>query len=204
MLKEVIKSFGDGPGEPETEARYYRIVECMGCNSVKYMTSQARLDTWDDGEEFSINVYPDGVVSKTRRAAPFPENDSRLPDAVSRMYSETLGAINAGSRTLAAVGLRATVEAICLDKGVDERDLEKKIDALVGAQHLSKPEADFMHEQRYLGNAAVHEMQTPDPSILESGLEIVEHLISAMYIIPTKAARMKEERMGRSSDKRPS
>ena len=55
------------------------------------------------------------------------------------MYKETVDALNANIRTLAGGGLRATVEAICLDNKIEERNLEKKIDEL--AKRMSRPVA---------------------------------------------------------------
>lgn len=49
-----------------------------------------------------------------------------IPASVWKMYKETIDALNGNIRTLAAGGLRATVEAICLDNKV-EGSLQKKL-----------------------------------------------------------------------------
>jgi len=39
---------------------------------------------------------------------------------------------------------------------------------------LAQPQADLLHEERYLGNAAVHEVEPPSRKDVEDGLAIVE------------------------------
>ena len=49
-----------------------------------------------------------------------------------------------------------------------------------------------------LGNAALHEMETPSVQDIEDGLEIVEGLINTIYILPSKAERLKKRREAKS------
>jgi hypothetical protein len=53
------------------------------------------------------------------------------------------------------------VEAICIDRKVSGQDLQKKIDDLVSKGLLEKPQVDLLHEERYIGNAALHEILPP-------------------------------------------
>jgi len=104
------------------------------------------------------------------------------------------GALNANIRTLAGAGLRATVEAICLDNKIKDGNLRNKIDELANRNLLTAAQAELLHEERYLGNAALHEMETPPIQDIEDGLQIVEGLINTIYILPSKAKRLKERR----------
>jgi len=62
------------------------------------------------------------------------------------------------------------VEAICIDRKVSGQDLQKKIDDLVAKGLLAKPQADLLHEERYIGNAALHEILPPAKQEIENGL----------------------------------
>jgi hypothetical protein len=62
------------------------------------------------------------------------------------------------------------VEAICIDRKVSGQDLQKKIDDLVSKGLLEKPQADLLHEERYIGNAALHEILPPAKQEIEDGL----------------------------------
>ena len=110
------------------------------------------------------------------------------------MYMETIKCFNAGAFTLAGGGLRAIVEAICQDRQVTGKDLATKIEALVKQGYLVQAQADLLHEERYIGNFALHEMKTPTKEDLEDGLKIIEGLMNTIYVLPLHAARLKDKR----------
>lgn len=204
VLFEKVKTYVDEPyGGMPTSIEYHRFVECMGCESMKYVTSSRDPQAVDpyDAEETNFKVYPDAPGTAARRAPAIAAEDARgkdaselIPKAVWKMYNETLDALNAGIKTLAAGGLRATVEAICLDSKITLGSLQKKIDELAKQNLLTAAQAELLHEERYLGNAALHELATPSIHSLEDGLGIVEGLINTIYILPHKARRLRARR----------
>jgi len=198
VLKEVVRNLVDGPGEPVTEQEFHRFVECMGCGSIKYVFSKQWLDLDWDVEENVVGVYPDGSADQQKRGQALDLDEIDLPDKVQRMYLETIKATSVGIMTLAAGGLRATVEAICRDKGVNGGSLENKIDELERLQFLTPSQAELAHEERYLGNAALHELEMPSRQSVEDGLQIVEGLINTIYILPSKAERLRGVRANKS------
>jgi UTP-glucose-1-phosphate uridylyltransferase len=90
------------------------------------------------------------------------------------------------------------VEAICIDRKVSGQDLQKKIDDLVAKGLLAKPQADLLHEERYIGNAALHEILPPVKQEIEDELVIVEGLMNTIYILPLRAERLREKRQKRT------
>jgi len=104
----------------------------------------------------------------------------------------------AASLAVEGGGLRAIVEAICLDQSVGGGTLQAKIDDLVGKGLLAKPQAELLHEERYIGNAALHEMLSPSKRDVEDGLAIVEGLMNTIYTLPLRAARLREKREKRT------
>jgi len=184
---------------------HHRFVECVGCESLKYVTSTEdpyEHDPYEGGEQ-DFKVYPDAPGNPPRRAANISADDLRgkdglslIPDTVWKMYKETSDALNGGIRTLSAGGLRATVEAICLDSGITSGTLQQKIDELANKKLLTTSQAALLHEERYLGNAALHELETPSNQAIEDGLGIVEGLMNTIYILPNKAERLRNRRRG--------
>ena len=174
----------------------HRLVECMGCETIKYIISIGYCDCHDHDHrecDFKVHTYAPG--STQRRAAVISDaNDQLVPNSVWKIYKETIAALNADIRTLAGGGLRATVEAICLDKQIKDKTLENKIEELAKQNLLTKAQAELLHEERYLGNAALHELATPSLQDIEDGLGIVEGLITTIYILPSRAKRLKESR----------
>ena len=119
---------------------------------------------------------------------------SHVPDDVRKMYHETIACLNAAANTLTAGGLRATVEAICKHQKIKGRNLKKRINGLAEAGVLAQAQADYLHEERYMGNDALHELKTPSKQDLEDGLKIVEGLMTTLYVLPMHAARLKAKR----------
>ena len=69
-----------------------------------------------------------------------------------------------------------------------------EINELVRQNLLTTAQAELLHEERYIGNAALHELETPSAQDIEDGIGIVEGLINTIYILPFKAKRLKERR----------
>lgn len=202
VLHEVERRHFEEPGGPLLGIDYHRFVECMGCESLKYVTSSYDPEEPDPHyAESDFKVFPDAPGNAGRRASAISDDDALhfgadplIPDNVWKMYKETLDAFNNSILTLAAGGLRATVEAICLDRGITDGSLQEKINELAARDLLTAAQADLLHEERYLGNLALHELETPSRQALEDGLGIVEGLMNTIYILPEKAKRLRNRR----------
>ena len=110
-----------------------------------------------------------------------------LPTALRRIYAETVSAFNASQPVLTGIGIRAIVETVCKDKEAIGRDLKKKIDDLVKKQVLTTRDADILHGLRTLGNKAAHEVKPHEDSQLELALEVIDHILDGVYILPARA-----------------
>jgi hypothetical protein len=176
---------------------YHQLLQCMGCAAVRYrrfdMDEYHRDEITHQPEPFNDEIFPH-IQQGRHSSFNAKSNPALIPSDVLKMYLETLAALNSNALTLAGGGLRATVEAICLNQGITNGSLEKKIDSLVQRQLLTTSQAELLHEERYIGNAALHEMTTPSAEDIEDGLQIVEGLINTIYILPVKAKRLKKVR----------
>ncbi|WP_267890335.1 DUF4145 domain-containing protein [Leptospira venezuelensis] len=112
---------------------------------------------------------------------------------------------------LCAAGLRAMIEGVCADqkikKGpVEEKDkngqivtkqkgnLEGKINGLTQENLLTEKQANILHQHRFLGNTALHRLKKPDKDKLKLAIEILEHILDAIYVIPKKATNLKRKK----------
>jgi hypothetical protein len=174
----------------------HQICKCAGCDTIRF-----RSYSWDSEDidwrtsepEVREKIYPEDIKS-TRQGIDVHE----LPEPVARIYREAVIAFNAGALILAGGGLRAVVEALCKDKNVSGRNLEKKIDRLVEQGLLAVPQAELLHEERYLGNAALHEIVAPSVLDVNDGFDIIDNLLATIYIMPDKAQRLRAKRSERS------
>lgn len=172
----------------------YQIVRCLGCETIRFRTIDWDPVGQDHFGDFVYNekIFPtpqerewgDGLFKdKVPKAAPAAWRD-KLPKATQEIYTETILAINTKARILAGAGLRAIVEALCVDQKVPGKNLEAKIEGLVARSLLTKPQAEILHVARYIGNNALHEIARPSNADLRQSLAIIESLLQSIYVYP--------------------
>lgn len=166
----------------------YQIVQCCGCHTVSFRKvvrdyeSAYPIDDneWDVPED--ISCFPS--ILKGHREL---EDVWDLPDTVREIYTQSIQAIKDNSNILAGIGLRATIEAICNDRGITGRTLEKRIDSLAKGGLISQKDTERLHAIRFLGNDAAHEIKKADAKNLLIALRIIEHLLVNIYILDGEA-----------------
>lgn len=174
---------------------HYRIVECRGCKEVSFLKEwQCSEDAVFDerGEERLKNfqeVYPSRIAGRREL-----ENLYELAPQVRSIYQETHKALCNKQSILTGIGIRALVESVCKEKKAKGRNLKDQIDNLVEQGVLTKAGADFLHELRFLGNEAAHEVETHDENTLSIAMDIAENLLQNAYIIPKAAERLKKRK----------
>jgi hypothetical protein len=168
----------------------YRTLECRGCGTISLAVDCWNSEDTDrDGDPISTQIlYPSRTVRKPMESHYF------LPNKVRVVYEETLKALSNKAPILAAIGIRAVVEAVCKDKGCAERNLEKNIELLVKKGHLASDQADFLHLQRFMGNVAAHEIEPPEQNELTAALDIAENLLANLYVLPELAEKMQKSK----------
>ena len=200
MLREFESSWSD---EEDEGGAKHQIVQCKGCEFVRFRVQEwnGREIDGDSGEpKLTVHVYPEYAFTR-REAAIDVDFETSLPAIVERIYRETVTALNSGTLILAGAGLRAIVEAICTNANVPHGNLQSKIDALVKQNLLAQPQADLLHEERYLGNAAIHEIEPPSRRDVEDGLTIVETLLNTMFVAAATAQRLRDRRLRKAAEK---
>lgn len=167
--------------------RTYSIIRCRGCETISFRDHFVDLenaypisqDEWEVPE--TTEYYP-------RRPSAAKEVETfLLPGVVAEIYKETLLSIDEGALTLASLGLRGTIEAVCNDLQVKGRSLEARISKLATMGVISAKDAERLHAIRFLGNDAAHEIKKPKKAQVDVALKIVIHLIRSVYILETQA-----------------
>ena len=73
-----------------------------------------------------------------------------VPEIIQSIYRETLSAVQHDLSTLAGVGVRSIIEALCVDRNVKGRNLEVKIDKLKERSLLTSDGRRFFIESAFL------------------------------------------------------
>lgn len=170
------------------ELETWSVVRCMGCLTYSFQLKQEDFDEVEedyDGElqhAVSIEVFPS--VIKNHRAL---TSTHHLPRLISTIYKQTLKALSQHANVLASVGLRACIEAVCNHLDISGTNLQRRIDQLFKAGHVSNGDKKRLHAIRFLGNDAAHEIKQPKSEDIRIALEIVEHLLNTVFILENRA-----------------
>jgi hypothetical protein len=191
-LTEVDLHDATPDGDIQWGSSHYTI-KCCGCKTVSFCEeSTCTEDVIQDEEGNDLQlavtqkVYPGRVAGR-----PLLDNYYRLPYGVAQIYQQTHEAICYKQTILAGIGLRAIVEAVCEEKAAVGSDLSKKIDDLIVKSVIIRSGAEVLHSIRLIGNASAHEVKANSEEELATALEVVEHLLMGVYLIPQKAAKLK-------------
>lgn len=188
----------------------YQIIQCQGCDTISFrkLYNDISYQQGFDEDMTTQELFPKrGLHSRPTKTY------RNLPIDIKHVYQETIDAYNNNLSLLASVGIRAILEAICLEKMVKEgtytnkngktinsKRLDGKIYGLCEKGFLTSNHVEILHELRFLGNAAVHELITPSLSEISLALDIIELVIENIYIIGRKAHQLKNSRTNRQSD----
>lgn len=186
----------------------YQIIECQGCENVTFRHlnwfSEAVVPECDE-DGFTERLYPkrDANTLTTRQFL-------NVPTTLRRIYSEVIDCFNNECLTLCAAGLRGIVEGVCANQSilngpvtcpakgggtqvVRKDNLEGKIFGLHEKGILTQISAETLHNHRYIGNDAMHDLMKPSTDELKLAIEIVEHILEQLYEIPEKDLELKEK-----------
>lgn len=159
----------------------FSIVECMGCNSISFLQT-IKLSKKSKPMHFN---YPDDQNTNPGYYNFLSEKHVAIfPKAIRKMYDELIPAFEAGSTILLGIGLRALVEAICIDQSIPGSNLLKKIEKLHHEGLISKSELPILDKLRIIGNDSAHKMKSLSMYKLELALGIVNHVLTSIYILP--------------------
>lgn len=167
----------------------YQIIQCMGCEDISFRkTSESEMDFDPNTGELQECefLYPDRLGDRDPMLG-----YEAFPVKTKRIYLETLKALNNQIPILAAIGLRALIESICLEQKTKATILAKGIDELAEMGLLSAKQAEFLHNHRFMGNEAAHEIVAPKPEHLVAAVDIAETLLKTIYVLPDMAEQLK-------------
>jgi hypothetical protein len=184
---DLCKSEGHGD-EDYHYYSCYAVIQCLGCEtkSFRYLWKdieqawQVGDDEWEVPE--GSELYPQYDPSHVDL-----DDVYIVPKLVRDIYQEAVIAVRADALTLAGLGLRGTIEAVCNEQQIKGSNLEKRITKMATTGVISKTDADRLHAIRFLGNDAAHDIKRPDKDQISVALKIINHLIQSVYILKIEA-----------------
>jgi hypothetical protein len=178
----TVDAHGDeGPFEWHNK---HQIVQCLGCKSMSYRVVSTNSEDYFHDEYNEVHYDETVKLFPPRGAKGMGDASFYLPQKVREIYAETLTALTNSAPVLAAIGLRALVEAVCKEKDAAGRSLLAQVDSLVEKGVTTPQGAGILHRIRTMGNDAAHEVKPHTERQLSVALDIVEHMLKDVYILP--------------------
>lgn len=199
LMHTIISSIDDKGYDEKSGANWfdkYQIIRCNNCRRISF-----RIDGWFS--EYAASPDEDGTYERL-----YPESTENkieirdyheLPYSLDDIYEEVIESYNNKNYILCAVGVRAILEGICSDKNIVKgtvinengkakvkNNLEGKIYGLCENGIISKIQQEALHQLRFLGNDAAHELSKPSVIDIKTAIDIIEHILEDIYELPYK------------------
>lgn len=191
-LHTTLTDVGESEESPDGDIQFwsdYLTVVCNGCNTISFCIASTCSEARDfeTGEfDVSYKYYPHRVEGKV------PTIDARmLPPRIRSVYNETHTALLNNMPVLAAIGMRAVIEAVCKSKGYMTGSLPSKIKSLAGAGLICEDNKNFLLNLKVMGDEGAHEVKAAGTDELDAAFGVVEHLLRTVFVVPKLAERMK-------------
>lgn len=182
-LIHEVKTRGGDDNDYFQWIRKYSIIECLGCETVSFLEIYGDTEMIAHNEDGEPDYYFDNYIYPLYlEESEELEYVHYIPDSIKVIYRETISAFKTNSYILTAGGLRAIIEAICNHLKIKKGNLADRIDLLHNKGHLTLSESKRLHSIRFLGNDALHEIEKPKKDHLFILLDIVNHLLSNLFI----------------------
>ncbi len=185
-----VEDYGPIQGNEE-----YMIIQCNGCHEFSFCSESTSTEDCvpDDNGNFEYYVttklYPNRITGR-----PKMKDVIYLPYEIRVVYEETHSALCAGQRVLTGIGLRAIIESVCKDQKAKGTNLKIKIGDLVRKEFITNRSAKILQDLRFMGNKSAHEVKAHSTSTLKIALDIVEHLLKEIYILPKIAEDLNKKK----------
>ncbi|MBN6742604.1 DUF4145 domain-containing protein [Acidithiobacillus sp. MC6.1] len=188
VLKSAEESGSESMG-PDIDFYWitsYQIIRCQGCDTLSFRSISTNSEEID--HRGGTIEYEDLYPSRTE-GRKLLNGVNILPKDLMQIYRETNIALNSNQPVLAGIGIRAIIETVTKEKNASGGNLSDKIDNLVVLGVLTIDGAGILHKLRVLGNNAAHEVKVHSGAELILAMDVVEHLLQAVYILPFHAIR---------------
>jgi hypothetical protein len=121
-----------------------------------------------------------------------PDWFGQLPnEKIRNLLDEIYIALNAGLQSLPAMGMRALIDVVCLEQVGDLRTFSEKLQKLKEKELITENQRSALDAVFDAGSASAHRGYIPERQDLRNILEIAEHLLKGIYILPVATEQIK-------------
>lgn len=160
----------------------YGFYVCLGCDTATIEQRYHCAGMYDEnGDEiYSTSYSPERNNKYVREPKRFLHIDNRLKTT----YNEIIKASNHNLETVCAMGIRALIEGICTQEGIDDQaawGLKKKIQALKEKNSIPDGIIEALTSLKITGDDAAHRLMPTDRQSIMLSIDVIEALLTNLY-----------------------
>lgn len=174
--------------------RFFDVLQCRGCEELVLRRTFHYLEAsgyapgcWD------VRYFPPATSRKS------PEWHEKLPEEFKSLLYELYISLDGESLRLPLMGARTLVDMLMLEKVGDTGGFKVKLKKLEEAGYVSSHGREVLEAALDIGSAAAHRGLAPSTSEVQSVMDIVEHMLQAVYVFPEVAKRLRDATPPRAS-----
>ncbi len=184
----------------------FDMIKCGGCRSIKLRLEQSCSEDQQDEHGNlipSISYYPPAVFRQKPRwlidlMLVVSWNDGNIHDLLNEIYV----ALQNDQRALAAMGIRALLEKIMVEKSGDHGTFAVNLKEFENQGYVSRIQRERLETILEAGHAAMHRLYKPSKDDLITLVDIAESVVESIYIHGTKVEKLKNGIPPRTPTKR--
>jgi hypothetical protein len=169
----------------------YTLLKCRGCETVHLQHDHSFSEDIGEGgqPEVYTTIYPPRISRNKPEwfgsiSGPFWAGNTEIEQILEEIYV----ALHNDSLRLAAMGIRALLEFIMIDKIGDRGSIGENITEFFKAGYIALVDQQtFRTKLIEAGHAAMHRGYKPSAADLGTLLDLTESLIASIYIHPVRA-----------------
>lgn len=164
---------------------HYFFLQCRGCESVTTLHESWFSEVCDyDGNPIIEKAYYPPAISR-----PVPKwlrdiHSSEIQSLMQQIYR----AFHNDSLSLAAMGVRAVIEAIMIEKVGDQNSFHANLKEFESKGFISKIQRTTLDTALDLGHATIHRAFSPDTKQIGLAMDILENLVHVLYFLEHQSA----------------
>jgi len=178
----------------------YVMMSCGGCSAI----SMGRQRLWIPDGDMDHSYYPSPVTRKMPTWMflwSLGLGKAKGDAAIGAVMMEVYQAVAGGQYRLAAMGIRALLEQVMIQKVGDLKTFDMKLDAFQNGGSISAIQRDAMRATLDVGDAAMHRAFLPSEQDLTLALDIIEGVLAPIYDHRTEAEKMADRVPPRAAKK---
>ena len=201
----LVVSLNEDADEPSWYERY-ETLKCRGCENVSLrrtegFNSEPPIVTSYGKQYNQASEEPAWLLTPLARL--FADNTYEVPQIICDIMLEVYTAFKNNSFRLCAMGIRAALENIMIDKVGDHQNFTRNVDEFERAGFLSIRQRTVIDSILDAGHAAIHRGWEPTKEDIDTLLDVTKSVIETVYIHEARGKRLDSAVPKRAKPKRP-